>query len=372
MKIRLIASVFFSAALFLTSCKDSDTFTISGTVKNPGKTGKVFLLATDSVGVMKVDSAALDGSGGFKFKYNAPYANLFKLSINDDIYDFVAQNGESFKFSTDLNDATHAYDISGSDASVQIKEFNRISNYYGSKNSKLTDQFRAETDGFDQEKKDAVVKKYMPEFLKNLDDNSHEVLKFVDKNKHSLAGFYAATSLDPIKYEQELVAYADTIKGDFKDNPAVRSFIRQMDAVKPVSVGHKAPEFTMTSIDGKQVKLSDYKGKYVMLDFWASWCAPCRRENPNVVKQYAKFHPKGFNILGISLDEEKSAWQGAIKADNLSWMHVSEMQRFEGPTERLYQVSAIPSNYIIDPNGNIAAKNITGADLEAFLNKTFN
>jgi thiol-disulfide isomerase/thioredoxin len=108
-----------------------------------------------------------------------------------------------------------------------------------------------------------------------------------------------------------------------------------------------------------------------MLDFWASWCGPCRQENPNVVKQYAKFQDKGFNILGISLDVEKKDWQQAINADKLSWAHVSDLQRFEGPTERLYRIEAIPSNFIIDPQGNIVAKNVTGADLEAFLKKTF-
>jgi peroxiredoxin len=108
-----------------------------------------------------------------------------------------------------------------------------------------------------------------------------------------------------------------------------------------------------------------------MIDFWASWCAPCRQENPNVVKQYAAFHSKGFNILGVSLDKDKAAWQKAISDDKLEWAHASDLNSFEGPTERLYNIEAIPSNFIIDPAGNIVAKNITGADLEAFLTKTF-
>ena len=108
-----------------------------------------------------------------------------------------------------------------------------------------------------------------------------------------------------------------------------------------------------------------------MLDFWASWCGPCRKENPNVVKQYNIYKSKGFNILGISLDTEKRDWQGAINADGLTWTHVSELQRFDGPTERLYRIEAIPSNFIIDPQGNIVAKNITGIELEDFLKKTF-
>ncbi len=211
----------------------------------------------------------------------------------------------------------------------------------------------------------------MPVFQKNLADYGAAVLKFVNDNKTSLAGFYAATSLDVYKFEPQLVAYADDIKGNFTDNPGVKTFVKQMEKIKPVSIGHKAPDFTITGIDGKQIKLADYKGKYVMLDFWASWCAPCRQENPNVVKQYAAFNSKGFNILGISLDKDKAAWQKAINDDKLVWQHGSDLNSFEGPTERLYNIEAIPSNFIIDPAGNIIAKNITGADLEAFLTKTF-
>lgn len=368
-----------SASIY--SCKDSSQFTINGTIKNPGSIKLVYLIEADSAQIKVVDSTTLSEDGKFKFKHVAPYANLYKLRVGNagggdqtaaanNIFDLIAKNGDDIDFETDSKDETHTYTIKGSDDSEKIKEFNKISNFYGEKNSKLVAEYQEKSQKLGKQS-DSLLKVYMPTFQKNLADYGAAVLKFVNDNKTSLAGFYAATSLDVYKFEPQLVAYADDIKDNFKGNPGVQAFIKQMEKIKPVSVGHKAPDFTVAGIDGKQIKLADYKGKYVMVDFWASWCAPCRQENPNVVKQYAAFHDKGFNILGVSLDKDKAAWQKAINDDKLVWSHGSDLNSFEGPTELLYHIEAIPSNFIIDPAGNIVAKNITGADLEAFLTKTF-
>jgi len=371
MKNRILSYTAIIFSLLIFSCKDNNAFTISGTIKNPSSLKTIFLLEADSSSVNVIDSTKLSEDGKFEFKHSAPYANLYKLRVGGTIFDLIAKNGDAIDFTTDLTDNTHTYQISGSDESDKIKEFNKVSNFYTDKNTKLADEYQAKSQALGKQS-DSLMKIYMPVFQKNISDYSIATLKFINDNRNSLAGFYAATSLDPDKYEQQLIAYADAIRNNFKDNPGVQQFIKQMMAIKPVSIGQHAPDFTVISIDNKPIKLSDYKGKYVMIDFWASWCAPCRQENPNVVAQYAIYKSKGLNILGISLDTDKDKWQQAITADNLSWSHASDLKNFDGPTERLYHIEAIPSNFIIDPQGIIVAKNVRGADLEEFLNKTFN
>jgi peroxiredoxin len=353
------------------SCKDKSAFTISGTITNPGSLKKIYLLAADSNAITVVDSTSLGEGGKFQFKHPAQYANLYKLRAGSNIFDLIAKNGDAINFSTNLTDSAHTYVISGSDDSEKIKEFNKINNAYGEKISKIVEEYRTKAQQIGRES-DSLINIFRPRIEKELGNQSNDILKFVNANQNSLAAFYAITALDQNKYEQQLVAYADAIKDNFNDNPAVKRFIRAMNEIKPVSVGHKAPDFTSTGLDGKPVKLSDYKGKYVLVDFWASWCAPCRQENPNVVKQYDIYKSKGLNILGISLDVDKAKWQQAVTQDKLSWNHASDLKNFEGPTEKLYHIQAIPSNFMIDPQGNIIAKNITGGDLEEFLNKTFN
>lgn len=369
MKYRLIASCLFLSSVLLFSCKDKKSFTISGEIKNPSNLKTVYLLETDSGQVKMVDSAAVTAQGTFEFKHQTPYLNLYKLRADTSMFDLIVQNGDAVKFSADLADHAHNYEVTGSDESAKIKEFNQISKVYNDKNAKLSAEFDAKSQKAVKQT-DSLVNVFMPVFQKNMAEYSDKVLKFAAENKKSLAGFYAVSSLDMIKYEPQLVAYADGIKNDFAGNPAVKGFIKAMEKAKPLSIGHKAPDFTIAGVDGKPVKLSDYKGKYVMIDFWASWCIPCRQENPNVVKQYNKFKSKGFNILSISLDKDKSAWLKAVKDDQLEWTQASDLNSFQGTAEMLYHIEAIPSNFIIDPNGVIIEKNVRGADLQSFLEKT--
>jgi thiol-disulfide isomerase/thioredoxin len=132
-------------------------------------------------------------------------------------------------------------------------------------------------------------------------------------------------------------------------------------------LNQQAPEISLPDENGQPFKLSSLKGKYVLVDFWASWCGPCRRENPNVVAAYKKFSNKNFTILGVSLDDDKEAWLAAVKADQLTWKHVSDLKKWESSMVGLYQFEGIPFNVLVDPQGKVIATDLRGEDLEKKL-----
>src|ERR1700761_1235305 len=177
MKKYIAALSFIGIILLIASCKDESAVKISGTVKNPDKLKKVYLLEADSVQINVIDSTNLSEDGKFEFKHVAPYANLYKLRVGTSIYDLIAKNGEAIDFSTDMADKTHAYTISGSDNSEKIQEFNKVSNYYGDINSKVVDEYQAKVQALGKES-DSLMKIYMPLFLKNMGDYSNAVLNF--------------------------------------------------------------------------------------------------------------------------------------------------------------------------------------------------
>ena len=206
---------------------------------------------------------------------------------------------------------------------------------------------------------------------KALQSQAESTLKdFIKTNPNSFLSLMAVGSLarnpnaNPQELSDMLASLSDELKGS---EPAlgIRTALEKMKS--GAVIGMPAPDFTQNDVNGAPVKLSSFKGKYVLVDFWASWCGPCRQENPNVVRAYNKYKTKNFTILGVSLDKNKADWQNAIKNDGLAWTQVSDLQYWNNAVAAQYQITSIPQNFLIDPQGKVVAKNLRGEELEATL-----
>jgi peroxiredoxin len=183
----------------------------------------------------------------------------------------------------------------------------------------------------------------------------------------SLVSLFA---LNFINIESDFATYESLAQRFEKENPNsphAKSLIGRVARIKGVSVGAPAPEIALNDTTGTPVPLSSLRGKYVLIDFWASWCGPCRAENPNVVRMYNKFKDKGFAIYSVSLDQAKANWTKAIRNDNLTWTHVSDLKFWQSAAAQQYGVQAIPATFLLDKDGKIIAKNLRGDALEQKL-----
>lgn len=204
-------------------------------------------------------------------------------------------------------------------------------------------------------------------------ENKDLVTQFTKENPGSfVSAFLVAQNFlqepDPVQLESVYASFKENIKASHYG----KIIKKTLDASKSTAIGSVAPDFTLTDVNGKPVSLASYKGKYILVDFWASWCGPCRQENPAVVKAYNTYKAKGFDILGVSLDQKKDKWEEAIKEDQLTWTHVSDLKGWQSDVASLYGVRAIPMNYLLDKEGKIIAKSLRGEDLLKKLGEILN
>ena len=183
----------------------------------------------------------------------------------------------------------------------------------------------------------------------------------------SLAALFATNFLNVENDFPTLDTLARRFEKENSNSPQAKGFIGNIARIRGVMVGSEAPEIALNDTTGAAISLSSLRGKYVLIDFWASWCGPCRNENPNVVRMYNKFKEKGFAIYSVSLDKDRESWLRAIRNDNLTWTHVSDLKFWQSAAAQKYGVNAIPATFLVDKEGKIVAKNLRGEALEQKL-----
>ncbi len=208
--------------------------------------------------------------------------------------------------------------------------------------------------------------------LKNAHERIRLELAFVKEHPKSLVSLEVLTRNSRMsKFIDDISEAYEALAVDLKTTPQGNTIRENIKLGRQVVIGMEAKDFTLQTKDGQQVRLSSLKGQYVLLDFWASWCLPCRQEHPNLIKAYEKYHAKGFTILSVSLDKSESAWLQAITQDQLVWMQASDLKGNDGEVPKRYGITSIPSNALIDPKGIIIQKDLKDNQLQEALAAIF-
>jgi peroxiredoxin len=365
-----------------------DTFTVSGELDN-AKGQMIYLKEMTSQEMIPVDSMELDTTGSFTLKGNAGDMKFYALhTAPGNIIFLLARNGDEVHIRGDVTDLPRTYEPEGSPHSALIRELTRELN-------RTIDSINALSRIFN----DSIRNPNFPGVKARLDSAYEEIVgaqreftfRFIEDNLHSQASLMALYQqiglrhylLDPEK-DFRYYAMVDSSLGIlYPESDAVRDLHRQVEELRTrmefeqrsaarLADGVLAPEIALPNPDGDTVLLSSTRGKIVLLDFWAAWCQPCRRENPNLVRVYQKYHDRGFEIFQVSLDQTRDAWLKGIEEDKLDWIHVSDLQYWNSIVVPIYEIQGIPMSFLLDREGRIIDRNLRGPLLEEKLEEIFN
>ena len=351
-----------AVAAIVAACSGNKGYVVTGTVEGGADGDTVFLQKVDGRNLVKVDSAVIT-KGTFTFKGVQDtavnrYVTYKPAGKEGILMDFFLENGNiKINLTRDNDSATgtpsnDAYQ----EIRAQLNDLNKqmMTIYESMSDTTLTD-----------EQREAKMKE-----MNDLQEKSMEITKAgIAKNITNLVGVHLLKNNYYYLEVDELDPLMPQIPAEFANDEVIIKIKGNVEKMKATAVGQKFTDFEMATPDGKPVKLSDYvgKGKVVLIDFWASWCGPCRREMPNLVEAYAQYKNKGFEIVGISLDSKADAWAKGVKDLNITWTQLSDLQGWKNSGAQLYGVNSIPHTVLVDKDGTIIAKNLHGEEIDAKL-----
>ncbi|SRR5690554_427094 len=358
-------------ATFLTSCNQevTDGYTVTGTIDSVSDGEQVFIELANELGeVTAIDTAAVK-DGQFKFSGKANEIEFAYLQIGTLQWKipFVLENKDIVI--TAYKDSLHASTVSGTYNNEELTKFNdnfeklqkKIGNFQN-ENMKIMQDARQANDT-------ALINKLSAEY-KDLEQNLRNYMEsYPSENPNSYIALILLSQTinnSSIDFEKTKSSF-EALAPELKATKIGKKLEERIKEISTTSIGQVAPDFSAPDPDGNMVSLKESMGKVTLIDFWASWCGPCRIENPNVVALYNEFHDKGLNIIGVSLDREdqREKWLEAIATDKLTWTQVSNLKFWQDPIAKQYNVQSIPATFLLDSEGKIIAKNLRGAELKA-------
>ncbi len=366
-----------SAALYsCTDSKNSSGFELKGNLQN-SKGESVYLEKLSQSGTVVVDSAAIDDKGDFLLNNYSPSVGFYRLRINNANFAMlVLDSAQKVVIKGDARDLGNTFSAEGSPDTKLFLEYNVMGQQQKRRTDSLENIFRTAliTQKMDSLTADSLSKVLQKPYETMIAQYSDKVAQKIRENTGSFASIMAIQQLRPENYMDVYKALDQGLQQKYPNSDEIKSFhamVQQTQMMvaraEATKVGNEAPELILPTPDNKELALSSLRGKVVLIDFWASWCGPCRKEMPNVKLVYQKYKDKGFEIYGVSLDKDRNAWLEAIEKDGLKWPQVSDLKFWQSEAAQTYAVQSIPHTVLIGKDGKILASGLRGAELESKL-----
>lgn len=367
---RLNINIYF--IFILLSCTSAqnkyhdDPKLITGKIDNIG-VGLIVLEKLSDGQLTIADTLTVNDDGTYFSTYSPQEPGYYRLNFYDTQFVNIILTEEPIVVNVDGSGPTAPYVITGSSSMDALNDLNLIMSEFKENVSQLNEAYGAAVRAQNNEEITNIQKQYE----KNLQDVNKAIKQKIRDMGTSVAILQAINFLDKDREFAFIDSIAQVIEKEMPDFQIKKDFIKEVDNLRKLALGSIAPEIELPNPEGEIVKLSSLRGTYVLIDFWAAWCGPCRRENPNVVNMYNKYRDKGFEIYGVSLDRNREDWMKAIDNDRLTWTHVSDLKYFNSEAAQTYNINAIPATYLIDRQGKIIGKNLRGQVLEEKLEEIF-
>lgn len=365
MKYSLIIFSFLASVVACNVEKKStlkDAAIIEGEIRNIPAGSMVFLRKIDGATPVTVDSVLPDSKGTFVLEVPADDEHLYILTISDQRLPLFVEKGKHV-LKADFNQLYTTADYSGSPLTDAMKRVDKIRTDFDGRSKELTMAYQNFAIKRDKARADSIEQLYNQE----LAISKKKVKRMIDSLGPGPVSHLATSMLNP----DEDFGYLDSLATRFEKEKPQKAYTRKitvfMEKPRKLGQGKVAPDFSQADPNGNQITLSSFRGKWILLDFWASWCKPCRYENPTLVSAYHRFKSKNFNIVSVSLDSEKENWLKASIADRMVWTHLSDLKGWDNEAAKMYGVNSIPASFLLDPEGRIVGKNLRGEALIAKL-----